>query len=236
VRKVALVTGGATGIGAAIVAKLASSGITVVATYNSTIPKEKYENVIYKKLDISSVEDTQQFLKELDKLNLEPNILVNNAGITCDMMFHRMTFEAWKQVIEINLLSLFNLTQPVFKRMRDNKYGRIVCISSVNANKGQVGQVNYCSSKAGVQGFTKALSLEGASHGITVNTVSPGYTQTEMVNNIKPEVLEKIKSTIPMNRLCSVEEVASLVNYLVGDDSGYISGANFEINGGLYFS
>ena len=235
-KKIALVTGGSKGIGSAIVKRLSASGYEVIATYNTTTPYEKIENVLFKQLDISCFLSCAQLLAELDELGLFPNVLVNNAGITNDAMFHKMTHQAWENVINVNLKSLFNLTQPIFTRMREKKFGRIVNISSVNANKGQAGQANYCAAKAGAQGFTKALALEGARHGITVNTVSPGYTQTDMMNKIKPETLDEIKKSIPLGRLASVEEVASQVEFLTSDFAAYTTGANFDVNGAMYCS
>ena len=234
--RTALVTGGSTGIGFATVKSLINSGFKVVATYNETTPKQAIDNVVFKKLDITSRSSCLELLTELDNLDLFPSTLVNNAGITSDSMFHKMSHEAWLQVINVNLISLFNLTQPIFTRMREKKYGRIINISSVNANKGQAGQVNYCAAKAGIQGFTKALAQEGARYGITVNTISPGYTDTSMVENIKPEILDKIKQSIPMGRLASPDEIAAQVNYLTTELAGYITGANFQINGGMYSS
>lgn len=234
--KVALVTGGSKGLGLAIVESLCKSCDKVIATYNKTNPKITLPNVVFKQLDISSKQACVLLLSELKEENIFPNILVNNAGITQDGMFHKMDFDAWQSVITTNLTSLFHLTQPVFKQMRELEFGRIINISSVNANKGQMGQVNYCASKAGIQGFTKALALEGAAKGVTVNTISPGYCETDMVTAIPSAVLDKIKNSIPQKRLGQPHEVASLVNFLVSTDAEYITGANLEINGGLYSS
>lgn len=234
--KVALVTGGSKGIGAAIVKELSKSGYKVIATYNTTTPKCKLDNVTYKKLDITDGEDCRKFIEELGEQSINVDILVNNAGVTKDAMFHKMKVEDWRSVLDVNLSSLYNLTQPVYTVMRERKYGRIINISSINANKGQIGQTNYCASKAGIQGFTKALAQEGARYGITVNSISPGYTNTSMVENIRADILEEIKKSIPMGRLCEVEEVASQVSYLASDKASYITGANIEINGGMYSS
>lgn len=234
--KIALVTGGSKGIGAAIVKRLSECGYKVIATYHTTTPTDKIDNVLFKKLDISCFDSCSKLLVELDELGLFPNILVNNAGITNDMMFHKMSKNAWEDVLNVNLKSLFNLTQPIFSRMRENKFGRIINISSINANKGQAGQANYCAAKAGIQGFTKALALEGARYGITVNTVSPGYTQTDMLEKIKPEILDGIKKSIPIGRLASVNEIASQVEFLASDLAAYTTGANFDVNGGMYSS
>lgn len=234
--KTALVTGSSTGIGHEIVRALSSSGVKVIATYNSSNPAYRYEDVIYRKLDITDNVECKSFLEELDRLDITPNILINNAGVVRDSIFYKMKYEDWHHVINVNLLSLFNLTQPVFNMMKNQGYGRIVNISSVNANKGQIGQVNYCAAKAGIQGFTKALALEGAKYGVTVNTISPGYTDTKMMNTIKPEVLDKIIDAIPLKRLCKPEEIAALTLYLTSEQAAYITGANYEINGGLYLS
>ena len=220
-KKVALVTGGSKGIGAAIVKRLSMSGYKVIATYNTTTPNEKIDNVLFMQLDISCFDSCAKLLDELDELGLFPNILINNAGITNDVMFHKMSKKAWDDVLDINLKSLFNLTQPIFSRMRENKFGKIINISSINANKGQAGQANYCAAKAGVHGFTKALALEGARYGVTVNTVSPGYTQTDMLKKIKPEILEGIKKSIPIGRLASVNEIATQVEFLASDLAAY---------------
>ncbi|MCO4198564.1 3-oxoacyl-ACP reductase [Aeromonas hydrophila] len=234
--KVALVTGCSAGIGAEIVKCLSEIGYKVIATYNNTIPNYRDEKVLYRQLDVTDQFSCKQLLEDLISLDLAPDVLVNNAGVVNDSMFHKMEYSDWYQVINVNLLSLFNLTQPIFSAMRNKNYGRIVNISSVNANKGQIGQANYCAAKAGILGFTKALALEGARFGITVNAISPGYTNTEMVKNVRPDVLENIIGTIPLQRLCRPDEVAALVCYLVSDNANYITGANYEINGGLYLS
>lgn len=233
---VALVTGGATGIGLAISKQLAEEGLNVIATYNTTPPPELDEKVTFKKLDITNLESCRKFISSIIEDGLNPSILINNAGITRDSMFHKMSSDDWYEVLNVNLLSLFCLTQEVFKIMRDQNFGRIINISSVNANKGQIGQVNYCASKAGIQGFTKALALEGARYGVTVNTVSPGYINTDMVSNINPNVVEKIKSSIPAGRLGETSEISRVVCFLASEKSAFITGSNIEINGGMYFS
>jgi acetoacetyl-CoA reductase len=237
-KKTVLITGASKGIGEATAKEFYNSGYTVIGTYNSTIPKldKDYSGIIYKKLDITSFEQCKEMLLELQSTNLFPEILVNNAGITKDRMFHKMNVEDWRDVINTNLVSLFNITQPVFCGMRELGFGRIINISSINANKGQAGQANYCAAKAGIQGFTKALALEGAKYGIRVNTISPGYTATDMVNKIKPEILDKIKATIPTGSLVSTNEIAKNILFLASDASSSTTGANFEINGGMYSS
>jgi acetoacetyl-CoA reductase len=235
-RKIVLVTGGAKGIGEAIVDSLRNNNYFVIATYNSTKPASELDNVIYKKLDVTCNASCENLLNELLLDDLYPEILINNAGITKDAMFHKMTYDTWQEVINVNLLSLFNLTHPIFIKMKEKGFGRIVNISSINANKGQIGQVNYCAAKAGIQGFTKALALEGARYGVTVNTISPGYTETSMVSAIKPEILNKIKQGIPVGRLANVNEIAAAVCYLVSDLAAYTTAANIEVNGGMYSS
>lgn len=233
-QKVAIVTGGSKGIGAAIVKRLNEAGYQVVSTYNKTLPESFIDGVIYKELDITGRSDCLSFVEGLVKEKLIPSLLVNNAGITKDAMFHRMDAQDWHDVINVNLLSLFNLTQPVYKLMKESNNGKIISVSSVNANKGQAGQTNYCASKAGIQGFTKALALEAARYGINVNSISPGYTETDMVKNIRTDILDTIIDEIPLKRLCKVEEIAEQVLFLASDAGNYITGANVEVNGGLY--
>ncbi|NKC17450.1 SDR family oxidoreductase [Pseudoalteromonas sp. S4498] len=234
--KSALVTGGTKGLGLAIVECLKEHCQTVIATYNTTPPNVEFPNVLFRKVDVTDQSSCDELLKNLDDEGIYPNILVNNAGVVKDVMFHKMDRSAWNEVLNVNLNSIFNLTQPIYSRMRQEGFGRIINISSVNANKGQIGQANYCASKAGIQGFTKALALEGAHKNITVNTISPGYCQTDMLTSMKPEVLEQVINTIPARRLGKPEEIAHLVAYLISENAGYVSGANFEINGGLYSS
>ncbi|RRS06914.1 SDR family oxidoreductase [Pseudoalteromonas sp. J010] len=235
-KKIALVTGGTKGLGLAIVECLSEHCQTVIATYNTTPPSIEFPNVLFRKVDVTDQSSCDELLKSLVDEGIYPNILVNNAGVVKDVMFHKMERSAWNEVLNVNLNSIFNLTQPIYSRMRQEGFGRIINISSVNANKGQIGQANYCASKAGIQGFTKALALEGAHKNITVNTISPGYCQTDMLTSMKPEVLEQVINTIPARRLGKPEEIAHLVAYLISENAGYVSGANFEINGGLYSS
>ena len=165
------------------------------------------------------------------------DILVNNAGITRDSMFHKMTREQWNAVINTNLNSLFNMTQPLWSGMRDRGFGRVICISSINGQKGQMGQVNYSAAKAGDLGFVKALAQEGAAKGITVNAICPGYIATEMVKAIAPDVLEKrILPLIPVGRLGEPEEIARAVVFLAGDGAGFINGSTMTVNGGQYMT
>ena len=163
-----------------------------------------------------------------------PSILVNNAGITSDSVFLKMSIDQWKSVMDTNLNSLFNVTKQVVNNMVSSRWGRIINISSVNGQKGQFGQTNYSTAKAGIHGFTMSLAQELASKGVTVNTVSPGYIGTEMVKSIREDVLEKIVNSIPVKRLGNTEEIASIVDWLASDDSGFSTGADFSLNGGLH--
>jgi acetoacetyl-CoA reductase len=238
--RVALVTGGTRGIGAAICKALHAASYKVAANYggnDEAAQKFKAETGIpVYKWDVSSFDACAAGVKQVEA-DLGPiEVLVNNAGVTRDTMFHRMTPEQWNTVIGTNLGSLFNMTRPVFGGMRDRKFGRIINISSINGQKGQMGQVNYSAAKAGELGFTKALAQEGARAGITVNAICPGYVATEMVKAISPEVLEKsILPQIPIGRLGEPDEIARCVVFLAADDSGLITGSTLTANGGQYF-
>ena len=238
--KIALITGASRGIGLAIARQLLSSGYYVVATYFHNLTSElleleiEYSNFLtLHQLDITSSESCNLLFDLMAVKQLMPGVLINNAGITSDSFFSKMTKLEWTDVINTNLSSLYNITHSVYKKMIEEEYGRIINLSSVNAEKGQCGQANYCASKAGIIGFTKALALEGARYGITVNTVSPGYTETDMVIAMKKEVQDKIKAMIPLKRFSSPDEIANLVGFLASKDAGYITGANYAINGGL---
>jgi acetoacetyl-CoA reductase len=231
-----LVTGGSRGIGRAIVEHLIAQNYKVIFTYNSTLPKECNLAASAFKLDMTDTLQCEKFLQELTDKDLFPEILVNNAGITADAMFHKMTAHQFTSVINTNLVSLFNITQPVFTEMRAKGFGRIVNISSINAKKGQVGQANYCASKAGIQGFTKALALEGARFGVTVNSVSPGYVETDMVMKIREDIRNSLIKDIPAGRFGKPEEVARLVGFLIAEESEYITGANYDINGAMHLN
>ena len=239
--RVALVTGGSRGIGASISKALQAAGYSVAANYagndeaasafkaETGIPVYKWSVADYEacKAGIAKVE-----------ADLGPvEVLVNNAGITRDGMFHKMTPEQWKEVIDTNLSGLFNMTHPIFPGMRERGFGRIVNISSINGQKGQAGQVNYSASKAGDVGFTRALAQEGAFKGITVNAICPGYIGTEMVRKIPQKVLdEKIIPQIPVGRLGEPEEIARCVVFLASDDAGFLTGSTLSPNGGQFFS
>jgi acetoacetyl-CoA reductase len=166
----------------------------------------------------------------------EIDILVNNAGITRDGCFRKMTLVAWREVIEVNLNSLFNVTKQVIDGMLERRWGRVINISSVNGRRGQFGQTNYCAAKAGIHGFTTALAREVASHGVTVNTVSPGYIETTMVQRVDAGVLDRIVSGVPLKRLGSPDEIASIVSWLASEESAFATGAEFCLNGGLHMS
>jgi acetoacetyl-CoA reductase len=239
--RIALVTGGTRGIGAAICKALKAAGYTVAANYggnDEAAAKFKAETGIATfKWDVSSFEACAEGVKKVE-VELGPvEVLINNAGITRDAMFHRMTLEQWSAVINTNLGSLFNVTRQVWDGMRARKFGRVVNISSINGQKGQMGQANYSAAKAGELGFTKALAQEGARAGITVNAVCPGYINTEMVQAVPKDVLEKnILSQIPIGRLGEPEEIARCVVFLASDDAGLITGATLTANGGQYFA
>jgi acetoacetyl-CoA reductase len=237
--RVALVTGGTRGIGAAISKALKGAGYHVAASYagnDAAAEKFKAETGIpVFKWDVTSFDACVAGIKTVEA-DLGPiDVLVNNAGITRDGAFHKMTLEQWNAVINTNLGSLFNMTRPVIEGMRARRFGRIINISSVNGQKGQFGQVNYSAAKAGDIGFTKALALENAKAGITVNAICPGYINTEMVQAVPKEVLEKsILPLIPIGRLGEPEEVGRAVVFLASDDAGAITGSTLTVNGGQY--
>jgi acetoacetyl-CoA reductase len=241
-KKVAYVTGGMGGIGTAICQRLAKDGFMVIAgcgpsrDWQKWLDEQKALGYDFR-ASVGNVADWQSTVDAFTKAvtdNGPIDVLVNNAGITRDRMFLKMTPEDWKAVIDTNLNSMFNVTKQVVPGMVEKGWGRIIQISSVNGEKGQAGQTNYSAAKAGMHGFTMALAQEMASKGVTVNTVSPGYIGTEMVRAIKPEVLEKIVSTIPVKRLGTPDEIGSICAWLAGEDSGFTTGADFSCNGGLH--
>ncbi len=237
--RVAVITGGTRGIGAAISKALKSNGCKVAAIYAGneqaaqSFKTETHVNVY--KCDVSNAEACAATLKQIEA-DLGPvDILVNNAGITRDAMFHKMTLTQWQEVLNTNLNSLFNMTQPIWAGMRDRGFGRIICISSINGQKGQMGQANYAAAKAGEIGFVKSLAQEGAAKGITVNAICPGYINTDMMKAVPENVLkERIIPTIPVGRLGEPEEIARCVAFLAADDAGFITGATLSANGGQY--
>ncbi len=240
--KVALVTGGTGGIGAAICLKLAESGARIATNYRNeekakawqTEAKKAGHDIAIYQADVSDF-DACQILTEQVKKDLGPiDILVNNAGITKDGMFKKMSKEKWDAVMSINLDGLFNMTKPLIEGMTDRGWGRIINISSINGQKGQLGQTNYAASKAGMHGFTMALAQEVARKGVTVNTVSPGYIATEMVMAVSEDIRNSIIAGIPVNRLGTPEEIAALVDFLASEEAGFATGADFSMNGGQH--
>ena len=239
--RVAVVTGGSRGIGAAISKALKAAGYTIAANYagnDEAAAKFREETGIpVYKWDVSSYDACAAGLAQVEK-DLGPiDVVVNNAGITRDGFFHKMSPDQWNAVINTNLNSLFNMCRPVIEGMRNRNFGRIICISSINGQKGQAGQANYSAAKAGEIGFVKALAQENANKGITVNAICPGYIGTEMVRAIAPEVLEKrIIPQIPVGRLGEPEEIARIVAFLAADESGFITGSTLSANGGQYMA
>jgi acetoacetyl-CoA reductase len=239
--RVALVTGGTRGIGEAISIALKEAGFKVAANYGGNDEaanrfKDKTGIPVYK-WSVADYDGCVAGIKRVEA-DLGPiEVLVNNAGITRDTMFHRMTPQQWNEVISTNLSGVFNMTHPVWPGMRERKFGRIINISSVNGQKGQAGQVNYSAAKAGDIGFSKALAQEGARAGITVNAICPGYIGTEMVRAVDEKVLnERILPLIPVGRLGEPEEVARCVVFLASDEAGFITGSTLSANGGQYMA
>ena len=236
--RLALVTGGTRGIGEAISVNLKENGYNVVANYGgNTAAAEEFSErtgIPSFKFDVSDFSAVKDAVEQIESDYGDIDVLVNNAGITRDTTMHRMTFEQWDQVIQTNLASCFNTCKAVIEKMRKNGFGRIVNIGSVNGQAGQYGQVNYAAAKSGIHGFTKALALEGAGKGITVNAIAPGYVDTEMVRAVPAEVLEKIIATIPVGRLGTPDDIARSVLFLVGDDAGFMTGSTLSINGGQH--
>ena len=241
-KRVAYVTGGMGGIGTAICQRLHKEGMTVIAGCGPTRDFKKWldeqKALGYEfHASVGNVSDWQSTADAFTKAKAEHGpieVLVNNAGITRDRMFLKMTRDDWDAVIDTNLNSMFNVTKQVVPDMVEGGWGRIIQISSVNGEKGQSGQTNYSAAKAGMHGFTMALAQEMANKGVTVNTVSPGYIGTDMVKAIRPDVLEKIVATIPVKRLGAPEEIGSIVAWLASEDSGFTTGADFSCNGGLH--
>lgn len=242
-KRIAYVTGGMGGIGTSICRRLCEDGYTVVAGCgpNSTRREKWLADMRAEGLDIhaseGNVSDWDSTKAAFEKVRAEVgevDILVNNAGITRDGQFRRMGRDDWEAVINTNLNSLFNVTKQVIEGMADRGWGRVINISSVNGQKGQFGQTNYSTAKAGIHGFTMALAQEVATKGVTVNTVSPGYVGTDMVRSIRPDVLEKIVNGIPVKRLGEPSEIASIVSWIASDEGGYATGSDFSLNGGLH--
>jgi acetoacetyl-CoA reductase len=234
----AIVTGGTRGIGAAISTTLQQAGHKVAATYagNDEAAQRFHDEsgISVYKFDVADFEQCADAVSRIES-DLGPiNILVNNAGITRDGTLHRMDFEQWNQVLQTDLSSCYNMCRNVIDGMRERGFGRIVNIGSVNGQAGQYGQVNYAAAKSGIHGFTKALALEGAAKGITVNAIAPGYVDTDMVRAVPEKVLEKIIGTIPVGRLGYASDIARAVMFLVEDDAGFVTGSTLSINGGQH--
>ncbi len=240
-KRLALVTGGTRGIGAAIAVHLQQHNYCVAVTYHgndaNAMAFNKAHGIPVYKWDVVDFDACAAGTKQVEAdAGQALDILVNNAGITRDSTLHRMSPHDWRTVLEDDLFACFNMCRAVIVGMRERTWGRIVNISSINAQKGQCGQTNYSAAKAGVIGFTKALALESARKGITVNTVAPGYTDTDMVAKVKPEVLAGIIQQIPVGRLAHPNEIAHAVTFLVHDDSSFITGSTLSVNGGQYLA
>ncbi|MDP1643765.1 MAG: acetoacetyl-CoA reductase [Phenylobacterium sp.] len=238
--RVAFVTGGTRGIGRAICQRLKTDGFHVAAGYSGN---EAAAEACARELGIMVVKgnvgvfaDCQAAVAQVAAELGPVDVLVNNAGITRDGFFHKMDAEQWSEVIRVNMDSLFNMTRQVIEGMRERGWGRIINISSINGQKGQVGQTNYSAAKAGMIGFSKALALENARKGVTVNCIAPGYIDTEMVTAVPEEVLKGIISQIPVGRLGRGEEIADMVAFLAGEHAGYVTGSTLSLNGGQYMA
>jgi acetoacetyl-CoA reductase len=236
--RVAVVTGGTRGIGHAISVALMDAGYKVAANYGGNDQAaqsfQSETGIPVYKWDVGDHSACESGLQQVET-DLGPvDVVVNNAGITRDAMFHKMDAEMWNDVIRVNLTSMFNMTHPVIGGMRDRGFGRIVNISSINGQKGQMGQTNYSAAKAGIIGFTKALAQETARKGITVNAVAPGYIDTDMVAGVPEDALKQIIAQIPVGRLGKPEEIARCVTFLASDDAGFITGSTITANGGQY--
>jgi acetoacetyl-CoA reductase len=239
-QRVAMVTGGTRGIGRAICERLKADGMKVAAGYagNEEAARECAEElgVMIVKGNVGVFEDCGRAVAAVEAELGPIDVLVNNAGITRDGFFHKMTPQQWSDVIRVNMDSVFNMTRHVIEGMRERGWGRIVNISSINGQKGQIGQTNYSAAKAGMIGFTKALALENAKKGVTVNCIAPGYIDTEMVAQVPQNVLDGIIAQIPVGRLGRGEEIADMVAFLAGEHAGYVTGSTLSLNGGQYLA
>lgn len=242
VQRVVLVTGGTGGIGTAICKKLARAGHIVATTFrneekalawDAEMKKEGFSFHLYK-CDVSDFEDSQKMVKTVVQELGPIQVLINNAGITRDSSLRKMTIDQWRDVISSDLDSVFNVTRAAIDYMLETGFGRIINISSINGQKGQFGQSNYAAAKAGMHGFTKALAQEVAKKGITVNTVSPGYIETDMISAVPEAIRNNILAQIPVGRFGKPEDVAHVVAFLMADDSGFITGSNLSANGGHF--
>jgi acetoacetyl-CoA reductase len=238
--RVAFVTGGTRGIGRAICERLAADGFKVAAGYSGNDVAAQAcagsLGVMVVKGNVGSFEDCGAAVAKVEAELGPVDVLVNNAGITRDVMLHKMTPDQWSEVVRVNLDSLFNMSRHVIEGMRERGWGRIINISSINGQKGQLGQTNYSASKAGVIGFTKALALENGRKGVTVNCIAPGYIDTEMLQAVPEKVLEGIVSQIAVGRLGKGEEIADMVAYLAGERAGFVTGATLTLNGGQFMA
>jgi len=238
--RVALVTGGSRGIGAAISTALKDAGYTVAANYagndEAAAAFTAETGIKTYKWSVADYDACKDGIAKIEAELGPVEVLVNNAGITRDAMFHRMTPDQWKEVIDTNLTGLFNMTHPIWPGMRDRGFGRVINISSINGQKGQMGQANYSAAKAGDIGFTKALAQEGAFKGVTVNAICPGYIATDMVMAVPEKVRESIIAQIPVGRLGETGDIARCVVFLASDDAGFITGATLTANGGQYLT
>lgn len=240
--KVALVTGGTGGIGASICKRLADAGAKVATNYRNKEKAEKWQaemkaegyDVRIYNVDVTDYEACQGMVAQIEKELGPIDIVVNNAGVTQDTTLRKMSKEQWDTVLNINLDSCFNVTRPVIAGMMERGWGRVINISSINGQKGQVGQTNYAASKAGMHGFTMALAQEVARKGVTVNTISPGYIATDMVMAVPEDIRKQIVAQIPVGRLGTAEEIADLVEFIASDKAGFITGADIAANGGQH--
>lgn len=242
--KVVLITGGTGDIGTAVAKQLNSSYQNVFAL--DMIPLEQgalweqqlktldYNNIVFRHMDVTDYEQCAEVIGSIVQQFGAIDVLINNAGITRDAVFSKMTKQQWDEVLRVNLDGMFNVTRQVVESMKDQAFGRIVNVSSVNAQKGQFSQTNYAASKAGIYGFTKSLAQELMMKNITVNSISPGYVNTRLMQGIRPDILDQIIQLIPAKRLAEPEEIAWAIEFLISEKSGYITGANLSINGGLH--